>query len=158
MARGPKRLFSAGVGGQFDQLVGGKTDRFHGEPVRIRGRVKSLHDGRYIEPEVRHGGGRYNDMGHTAVIEVEGSTRELSNLLLLTYRRTSPNSLHQLISNGVNPRRQKILVAKGCIAPRAAYEPIAARLIEVDTPGLTAVNPKRFTYKHVRRPLFGLER
>ena len=150
--------FSAGVGGQFDQFVGGKTDRFHGEPVRIRGRVKSLHDGRYIEPEVRHGGGRYNDMGHTAVIEVEGSTRELSNLLLLTYRRTSPNSLHQLISNGVNPRRQKILVAKGCIAPRAAYEPIAARLIEVDTPGLTAVNPKRFTYKHVRRPLFGLER
>ncbi len=29
--------FSAGVGGRFDQLVGGKTDRFHGEPVRIRG-------------------------------------------------------------------------------------------------------------------------
>ena len=148
--------FGSGVGQPFDQMVGGKTDKFHGDPVRIRGTVKSLHDGRYVETEVRHGGGRYKDMGHTAVIEVEGSTQDLGNLLLLTYKRTSPNSLHQLISNGVYPERQKILVAKGCIAPRAAFEPVAARLIEVDTPGLTAVNPARFTYKRVRRPLFGL--
>jgi microcystin degradation protein MlrC len=48
-------------------------------------------------------------------------------------------------------------VVKGAIAPRAAYEPIARRIIEVDTPGLTAVNPARFTYTRVRRPLFGLE-
>ena len=27
--------------------VGGKTDGFHGEPVRLMGRVLSLHDGRY---------------------------------------------------------------------------------------------------------------
>ena len=52
--------------------VGGKTDKLHGTPVRIRGRVKSLHEGEYVETEVRHGGGRYWDMGHTAVIEVEG--------------------------------------------------------------------------------------
>jgi len=50
-----------------------------------------------------------------------------------------------------------ILVAKGAIAPRAAYEPIAARIIEVDSPGATAVNPARFKYTRVRRPLFGLD-
>lgn len=146
----------AGIGGAFDMEVGGKTDRFHGSPVRVRGRVKSLHLGHYIEPEVRHGGGRYYDRGLTAVIEVEGSTRDLENLLVLTTRRSSPNSLHQLISCGIYPERQKILTVKGAIAPRAAYEPIAARIIEVDTPGLTSVNPARFTYKHARRPLFGL--
>jgi microcystin degradation protein MlrC len=48
-------------------------------------------------------------------------------------------------------------VAKGAIAPRAAYEPIAARIIEVDSPGATAVNPARFKYTRVRRPLFGLD-
>ena len=58
---------------------------------------------------------------------------------------------------GVYPERQKILVAKGAIAPRAAYEPIAAQIIAVDTPGLTAVNPTRFTFKRARRPLFGLD-
>lgn len=147
----------AGIGGAFDMEVGGKTDRFHGSPVRVRGRVKSLHLGHYIEPEVRHGGGRYYDRGLTAVIEVEGSTRDLENLLVLTTRRSSPNSLHQLISCGIYPERQKILTVKGAIAPRAAYEPIAARIIEVDTPGLTSVNPARFTYKHARRPLFGLD-
>lgn len=147
----------AGIGKPFDMAVGGKTDKLHGTPVRIRGHVKSLHEGEYIETEVRHGGGRYWDMGHTAVIAVEGSTRDLQNLLLVTAERSSPNSLHQLISCGVYPQRQKILVVKGAIAPRAAYEPIAGRLIEVDSPGSTAVNPARFTYKLVRRPLFGLE-
>jgi len=149
--------FRAGVGQSFDQEVGGKTDKMHGEPVRVLGHVKALTDGKYVETEVRHGGGRYQDMGLTAVIEVEGSTRDLPNLLLLTTHPTSPDSLNQLISNGVYPQRERILVAKGTIAPRAAYEPIAARIIEVNTPGATDVNPAHFTYKHVRRNLYGLE-
>jgi microcystin degradation protein MlrC len=153
-----KAAFAAGIGGSFDQLVGGKTDRLHGDPVHVRGRVRLLSDGRYVETEVRHGGGRYHDMGHTAVIEAEGSTRDLPNLLLLTMRRSSPNSIHQIVSSGVYPERQRILVVKGAIAPRAAYEPVAARIIEVDTAGVTGVNPARFTYKQVRRPLFGLGR
>lgn len=146
----------AGIGGTFDMPVGGKTDHLHGKPVRVRGRVKSLHDGEYIETEVRHGGGRYFQLGLSAVIEAEGSTRDLKNLLLLTTLRSSPNSLHQLISVGIYPERQKILVAKGTIAPRAAYEPIAAQIIAVDSPGATAVNPARFTFKNLREPLWGI--
>ena len=38
-------------------LVGGKTDDLHGKPVPIRGKVKSLHDGDFIETEIRHGVG-----------------------------------------------------------------------------------------------------
>jgi microcystin degradation protein MlrC len=153
-----KAAFAAGVGGKFDQPVGGKTDKIHGEPTRVAGRVRSLHLGQYVEPEVRHGGGRYGDMGPTSVIEVEGSTRDLPNLLLLTNRPTTPNSLQQLISNGVYPERMRILAAKGTIAPRAAYEPVAARIVEVNTPGATDVNPARFTFKLVRPGLFGMPR
>lgn len=146
----------AGVGRPFDALVGGKTDKLHGEPVRIRGRVKSLHDGQFMETEIRHGGQRYYDQGLTAVIEVEGSTRDLKNLVMLTTRRQVPFSIHQLVSCGVYPERQKILVVKAAIAFRAAYEPVAARIIEVDTGGVTAINPSRFTYKRVPPDLFGL--
>jgi len=153
-----KAAFSAGVGGAFDQMVGGKTDKIHGEPVRVKGRVKALRDGQYVETEIRHGGGRYKSMGLTSVIEVEGSTRDLPNLLLLTNGASSPNSLHQLISNGVYPERQRILVAKGTTAPRAAYEPIAAKIVEVNSGGATDINPARFTFKHVRPGLFGLEK
>ena len=146
----------AGVGNPFEAKVGGKRDKLHGEPVSIRGVVKALLDGKYIEPEVRHSGTRYLDQGPSAVIEVEGSTRELANLLLLTTEREAPFSLHQLISSGIYPQRQKILVVKAAIAYRAAYEPIAGTIIEVDTPGTTAVNPARFKYTRARRPLFGL--
>ena len=30
-------------------------------------------------------------------------------------------------------------------------------MMEVDSPGATAVNPARFEYKRVRQPLFGLK-
>jgi len=154
-AEANEAAFSAGVNGAFDMLVGGKTDNMHGKPLRIRGRVKSLHDGRFVEPEVRHGGGRFWDMGLTSVIEVEGSKRDLPNILMLTSKRVIPFSLQQLISCGVYPERQKILVAKGTIAPRAAYQPISAKVIAVDSPGVTAVNPKNFNYKHARPELVG---
>ena len=62
------------------------------------------------------------------------------------------------MSVGIYPERMKILTAKGTIAPRAAYEPVAAEIVPVDTPGATAVNPARFTFRHVRDPnLFGLK-
>lgn len=146
-----------GIGGEFEFAVGGKRDNFHGEPVQIRGRVKLLNDGKYFEPEVRHGGAQNFDQGLTAVVEVEGSTPDLPNLLMLTSERQNPNSLHQLISNGIYPERQKILVVKAAIAYRAAYEPIAGRIIEVDSPGLTAVNPDRFTFERIKRPMFGVD-
>lgn len=147
----------AGIGGSFALPVGGKTDNLHGKPVPIRGIVKSLHDGNFMETEVRHGGGRYFSMGRTAVIEAEGGTRDEKNLLVLTTRRMVPYSMHQLVSLGIYPERQRILVVKGTVAPRAAYDPISAKIIVVDSPGSTAVNPARFTFTHVREKLWGMQ-
>ena len=42
-------------------------------------------------------------------------------------------------------------------AYKAAYEPIAGRVIEVDTPGVTAINAKHFEYKRIKRPMFPLD-
>ena len=137
---------SAGINADFDRVVGGKTDDRHGDPVQITGRVKSLHNGQYIETEPRHGGQRYRDQGLTAVVEV-GSAHDPS-YLVLTSNREPPFSLQQLLSLGIQPQRQHILVVKAAIAYRAAYEPIAGSIIEVDTPGLTAVNPAHFTYEY----------
>lgn len=148
----------AGVGKAFDFSVGGKSDDMHGKPVRIKGEVRSLHVGRYLETEIRHGGGRYWNMGNTAVVQVEGSTLDEPNLLLITTERASPNSAHIFISNGVYVERQKILVVKGAIAPRAAYEPFASKLISVDSPGATAINPAWFKYYNIREGLFGIEK
>ena len=96
-------------------------------------------------------------MGISALIQVDGSSIDLPNLILLTPKRVIPFSLGQLTSAGIYPERMKILVAKGTIAPRAAYEPVAARIIEVDSGGVTGMNPSRFTYKHIRPNMFGVK-
>ena len=53
--------------------------------------------------------------------------------------------------------RIRMIVVKTAIAYRDAYEPIASKIIKVDTPGLTTVNPLHFTYNDIRRPLFPLD-
>ena len=118
--------------------MGGKVDRRHGDPVEVRGLVRSLHDGKWVEDLPRHGGRRFNDQGATAVIDLEGS-----NVLVLNSLRTPPFSLGQLTSLGIDPARQSILVVKAAIAYKAAYGPIAGRVIAVDTPGLTTLDPSR---------------
>ena len=142
---------AAGVGGSVSLEVGGKVDTAHGVPVAIQGRVRLIHDGQFIETEPRHGGQRYHNQGLTSVVAVGDS------VVVLTSRRQTPFSLQQLLSLGIDPSRLGMIVVKAAIAYRAAYQPIAGEIIEVDTPGLTAVNPLHFSYENLRRPLFPLD-
>jgi microcystin degradation protein MlrC len=146
-----QRCIAAGVGQEVDLQVGGKMDRSHGDPLSVHGKIRLIHDGTYMEPEIRHGGKRLNHMGLTALVELAGS-----NLLVLNTLRHAPFSLGQLTCLGIQPGRMRILVVKAAIAYKAAYRPVVKTTIEVDTPGFTAVNPARFTYKHIRRPLYPL--
>jgi microcystin degradation protein MlrC len=146
-----RKCVEAGRGAEVALNVGGKVDRLHGEPVAVTGRVRLLHDGTYVETEVRHGGKRVNHMGPMALVELPGE-----NLLALTSERHPPFSLGALTCLGVRPERMRVLVVKAAIAYKAAYGPVAGTIIAVDTPGLTAVNPARFQYRHVRRPLYPL--
>ncbi len=141
----------SGVGNAVSLIVGGKTDNLHGEPIAIQGSVRLIHDGHFIETEPRHGGQKYHNQGLTAVVAMRDS------LVVLTSKRQPPFSLQQLLSLGINPKEMRMIVVKAAIAYRAAYKPIAGKIIEVDTPGLTAVNPLHFSYKNVRRPLFPLD-
>jgi microcystin degradation protein MlrC len=142
---------AAGVGAEVALDAGGKNDR-HAPPLPLRGRVRSLHDGRYIEREPRHGGHRMNDQGLTAVVETADP-----NTVVLNTLRHPPFSLGQLTSLGLDPRTARVLIVKAAVAYKAAYGPIAGTIIAVDTPGLTAVNPARYDYHRIRRPMLPLD-
>ena len=144
--------FAAGVGGQVQLRVGGKTDDMHGPTLEIAGRVRTLHDGSYEERERRHGGGRYFNQGPTAVVQVEQAGSK--GLLLLNSKRACPNSIHQITCAGIQPEYQRILVAKGAVAPRAAYEPVCGRLIEVASGGATAIDRPADDYQLARKSLY----
>jgi microcystin degradation protein MlrC len=132
--------------------VGAKTDRRHGEPVEITGRIRNIADGLYVERQIRHGGWTHNDQGVTAVVETSQE-----HTIVLTSRRMAPMSLEQVLSLGLYPEQKRVLVVKGVVAPRAAYDPVASQTILVDTPGITRDDPARFQYRYRRRPLYPLE-
>jgi microcystin degradation protein MlrC len=146
------QCIAAGVRQPVALEVGAKTDQLHGQPVRLQGSVRTLSDGIFHESQVRHGGWGLSDQGITAVLETDQQ-----HTVVLTSRRMAPVSLEQLLSLGIKPERKKILIVKGVIAPRAAYEPIASEILLVDTAGSTCANPSSFTYQHRRRPLYPLE-
>ena len=147
-----QKCVEAGVGATVTLSVGGKTDRMHGDPVEVTGRVRLISDGRFEDPEPTHGGWRFFDAGTTVVLETTDD-----HTLVLTSRRVGNTSRQQMYSLGIRPEDYQVVVAKGVVSPRPAYEPIASRIILVNTPGVTTSDLSFFTYRRRRRPLYPFE-
>lgn len=146
------RCVAAGIGSTLKISVGGKTDALHGSPLDIQLTVKSIHDGQFREPQPRHGGIVEFDQGRTVIcVAASGLT------LMLTSRRMVPFSLQQLISCNLDPRKFRVLVAKGVNAPIAAYRDVCDRFIRVNTAGSTCADMTQLSYQHRRRPMFPFE-
>lgn len=143
---------AAGVGATVTLAVGGKTDTMHGAPVTVTGRVRLIADGAWEDPRPTHGGWRFFDGGTTAVLETTDD-----HTLVLTSLRVGNTSIEQMYSVGIWPERYRVVVAKGVMSPLAAYAPIAAEIVMVNTPGVTSSDLSTFTYHHRRRPLYPFE-
>ena len=144
------QCLKAGVRERIRLRVGGKTDLHHGEPVEVEGIIRTLSDGvfRNVGP-MRDG--VVDDQGRTAVVDTGNI------LVVLTERRMPMWNLQQLRALGIEPTRLSIVVVKAAIAFRAAYAPIATRIIEVDTPGLSTADLRRFQYERLQRPVYPLD-
>ena len=147
-----QQALEAGVGAKLLLSMGAKTNHLHGPPFVRDVAVISQHDGRFTEPDVRHGGRTGYDMGPTAVVSTD-----LGTTVILTSRRVPPFSLQQITSCGINPADFQAIVAKGVNAPMAAYRQACPRFIRVDTPGVTTADMLRLEFVHRRRPLFPFE-
>jgi microcystin degradation protein MlrC len=66
-------------------------------------------------------------------------------------------SREQFYSLGYRPEKFDIVVAKGVVSPRPAYQPIASELVTVNTPGATSADMSTFEYRHVRKSLYPLD-
>jgi microcystin degradation protein MlrC len=140
----------AGVGARLTLHVGGKVDDRHGAPLEVTGTVRTLSDGRFVHkgPMMRGLPGR---LGPTAVLEVDGVK---VILISLRWQTLDPEMLRFV---GIEPTEEKIVVVKSTIHYRAAFEPIAREIVEVDAPGLSSSNLTRFAFKRIRRPIFPLD-
>jgi microcystin degradation protein MlrC len=140
----------AGVGARVSMSVGGKVDARHGAPLAVTGTVRTLSDGRFVHKgPMLHGlPGR---LGPTAVLDVDGVK---VILISLRWQTLDPEMLRFV---GIDPTEEKIVVVKSTIHYRAAFEPIAREIVEVDAPGLSSSNLARFAFTRLRRPIFPLD-
>jgi microcystin degradation protein MlrC len=143
---------TAGIGKSVTVNVGGKTDSLHGKPVQLTGRITRMSDGRFEDGGTVHAGWRFFDAGTTVVIESnEGPT------VALVTSRVGNMSREQFYSLGYRPEDFDIVVAKGVVSPRPAYQPIASEMVTVNTPGATSGDMSTFRYKHLRKSLYPLD-
>jgi microcystin degradation protein MlrC len=139
-----------GVGGTVELLLGGKTDDLHGEPLAVRGYVKLLSDGRFKNRGPMNTGAETR-MGPTAVLVCDGVE------VVVTSNRVQALDAGLFLSQGIDPTERRVLVLKSSVHYRGAFEPLASRVVEVDTPGLSNADLSRYAYRHVRRPIFPLD-
>ncbi len=144
-------LTEAGVGGEVGLELGGKVDPRYGDPLVVAGRVQAITDGtfRLDGPMIK---GTVIRMGPTVVLRVGGID------IVVT------GSRHQVVDQqyfkhaGIDPATKSVLGVKSAHHFRAAYGPIAARIIVVDDGGgLTSRNYRSLPYRNVRRPVYPLD-
>ncbi|EDY21824.1 MlrC domain protein [Chthoniobacter flavus Ellin428] len=135
--------------------IGGKGSRLDAGPLPLEIGLLWTSDGKFeLEDKQSHlasmAGDRF-DMGPCAVVRHRDIT------ILLTSRKTPPFDLGQWRSQGIDPAKLSVIVVKAAVAHRRAYDPIAARMIWVDTPGPCTSNLRSLPYRNIHRPIFPLD-
>ncbi|HEY1084292.1 MAG TPA: M81 family metallopeptidase [Prosthecobacter sp.] len=135
--------------------IGGKGSRLDPGPVQIEVEVLSHSDGKFeLEDRQSHlasmSGGQF-DMGPCAVVR----HKELT--LLLTSIKTPPFDLGQWRSQGLEPASFSVIGVKAAVAHRRAYDPIATRMLWVDTAGPCSSHLKGLPFQKVKRPVYPLD-
>ncbi|MEO5804826.1 MAG: M81 family metallopeptidase [Verrucomicrobiota bacterium] len=149
------KLKKLSVGAKTILSIGGKGSRLDAGPLSLEVELISRSDGKFeLEDKQSHlasMSGNYFEMGPTAVVKHEGI------LILLTSNKTPPFDLGQWRSQGIEPTKLSVIGVKAAVAHRRAYDPIAARMYWVDTPGPCSSNLKTLPFKNVNRPIYPLD-
>lgn len=146
-----QQLQSCKVGDNVQVELGGKTDpTFGGGPLHLSGNLKLLSDGAYIGdgPMI---GGQKRSWGPSAVLRVAGV-----EILVVTHAAQMWD-LQQFKAFGIDPAAKAVVALKSAQHFRAAFGPIAARVILCDSGALCGPNHHSLPWTNVPRPIFPLD-
>ncbi len=139
------------VGAEVTLDIGGKiAPEFGGGPITVTGILKWTGEGRVIGsgPIL---GGLERDFGPTAVIEVAGID------ILIVSLPHQMLDLKQFQTFGIDPATKSVVALKSMQHFRAAFAPIAGRIIVCDSGALATLDYASLPYKNVPRPIFPLD-
>lgn len=139
-----ERAHGAGVGATLDCVLGGRVAPEYGAPVAVRAEIMRLTEGTFINhgPMQR---GVEAQMGRAVLLRV-GRVE-----VVVTSKRLPVNDLGYFELLGVDVRRAKYLCVKAKNHFRAAFAPLCAAVIEVDTPGPAGIDLAGMPYKHANK-------
>lgn len=138
--------FDVGVGEVIDVPLGGTRDAGRFQPVTVKARVKSLHDGQFEYED-----GTHDNAGRVAVL-VSGTIH-----ILVTERSVYVVGRRVFQAHGLEPADFDLVVVKSPNGFRTWYESIASKIVPVDVPGSTSANLKSLPFRHCVRPIFPLD-
>lgn len=147
-AQAADALQDVDVGAQVTLPVGGKTaPEFGGGPLELTGTLMWSGDGRVVGngPML---GGLERSFGATAVLRVEGI-----DILIVSIAHQILD-LAQFQTFGIDPIGARVVALKSMQHFRAAFTPIAGRIIVCDSGALCTTNYAALPYKNVPRPMF----
>jgi len=140
------------IGDMVSLLVGGKTDPgVGGPPLTLTGELTLLSNGEYVGdgPMI---GGLGGSWGPTAVLKVG----EME--ILIVTNPAQMLDLQQFRSFGIDPAAKRVVALKSMQHFRAAFEPIAGKVIVCDSGALCTPDLTKLTYRRARRPIFPLNK
>ena len=131
--------------------LGGKNDpAFGGGPLTLTGTIRALSDGQITGDGPMMGGQKLN-FGPTAVFRVGGI-----DILVVTERGQMLDQ-QQFKAFGIMPAEKTVVALKSMQHFRAAFEPIAARVIICDCGALSTPQMHRRAYVNAPRPIYPLD-
>jgi len=140
------------VGDTIALTVGGRTDpRFGGPPLAVAGVIRQLSDGAYTGDGPMIGGLSFS-FGPTAVLEVAGIE------VLVVSKAAQMLDLQEFRAFGIEPAAKRVVALKSMQHFRAAFGPIAERVILCDSGALCTPDVAKLPYRQVRRPIWPLDR
>lgn len=140
----------AGMGCQTTLVIGGKTDSQHGPPLTLTGTIRWIGEKEYINKGPMMTGLRVR-MGHAAVFVVNNVE------IILTENRFQPFDGEALRCLGIEPRERLLIGLKSAVHFRADYQAMAAKIFDLDTPGIHSPNLFQYPYHRLRRPIYPLD-
>jgi len=153
--RAVQEMQRAGVGAEITIDLGGKTDMpsigLAGKPLSIKGRVKAQTDGQWIVRGPMYTGFKVN-MGPSAVLD----TGKMQ--IVVVSHHHEPWDLGVFTSVGIQPEFAHYILLKSRIHYRAGFGDLPKHTITLDGDGVTTSDNEVLDYRHVRRPIFPLDR
>ncbi len=147
-----QQLHGCAVGAQVQVQLGGKTDpALGGGPLDLQGTLLLKSDGRYFADGPMTGG-LDKSWGPTVVLRVDGID------ILVVSLPAQMLDLAQFTAFGIDPAASKVVALKSMQHFRAAFEPIAGKVVVCDSGALCTPNYATLPYPSVPRPIFPLDR